>query len=127
MKTQQLDTVLQEDRKFPPAESFSKSAHIGSMEEYQALYRQSLDDPEAYWSEVAGELQWFKKWENVLDSSDKPFFKWFTGGRTNICYNCVDSHLKSATRNKAAIIWEGEPPNDTYKLGRCLFCHGQNK
>ena len=70
MKTQQLDTVLQEDRKFPPAESFSKSAHIGSMEEYQALYRQSLDDPEAYWSEVAGELQWFKKWENVLDSSD---------------------------------------------------------
>ncbi len=109
MSNEQLDTVLQENRKFPPAESFAESAHIGSMEDYQSLYRQSLDDPESYWAGVAEELHWFQKWDTVLDASEKPFFTWFTGGRTNICYNCVDRHLDGPTRNKAAIIWEGEP------------------
>jgi acetyl-CoA synthetase len=109
MDTKQFDTVLEEARKFPPPAAFTEKAHIKTFAEYEERYKKSINDPEAFWGEVAQELHWFNKWDKVLDKSEAPFFKWFAGGKTNISYNCLDRHLDSATRNKAAIIFEGEP------------------
>jgi len=109
MDTKQFDTVLEEARKFPPPAAFTEKAHIKTFAEYEERYKRSIKDPEAFWGEVAQELHWFKKWDKVLDKSEAPFFKWFAGGKTNISYNCLDRHLDSATRNKAAIVFEGEP------------------
>ncbi|MCH9028036.1 MAG: acetate--CoA ligase [Bacteroidetes bacterium] len=72
------------------------------------LYSFAEKDYEGFWAKEAEELHWFQKWDKVLDDSNKPFFKWFTEGKTNICYNCLDVHLDSARRNKLALIWEGE-------------------
>ena len=72
------------------------------------LYNFAEKDYEGFWAKEAEELHWFQKWDKVLDDSNKPFFKWFTEGKTNICYNCLDVHLDSARRNKLALIWEGE-------------------
>ena len=102
-------SVSQEDRLFPPAEAFSSAAHIPSREAYDALYAKSIADPEAFWAEVADEFTWYKKWDSVLDRSEAPFFKWFDGGQTNITVNCIDRHIDGPNRNKAAVIWEGEP------------------
>jgi acetyl-CoA synthetase len=129
MSDQQMDTVLAETRKFPPSAEFSSKAHIKSMEEYQALHKRSLEDPDGFWSEVASELHWFKKWDTVLNDSDKPFFKWFEGGKTNICYNCLDRHLDGPNRDKPAIVWEGEPGDSatlTYAELHSLVCRFAN-
>ncbi|MCQ9208521.1 MAG: acetyl-coenzyme A synthetase, partial [Omnitrophica bacterium] len=107
-KHKKIDTILSEERKFYPAEKFRKKAHISSMKEYLDLYKKSIDDPISFWESVAGELSWFKKWDEVLNETEAPFYKWFINGKTNISYNCLDRHLGSATCNKAAIIWEGE-------------------
>ena len=109
MDNQEIDVVLHENRKFPPSQDFQDQAHISGMEAYQELYKKSIYDPDTFWAEAASELHWFKPWDKVLDDSKKPFFKWFTGGTTNLCYNCVDRHLNGPNRNKAALIWEGEP------------------
>ncbi len=105
----QLDTVLKEARRFKPSETFRKSAHLRSEAEYRRLYKESIQNPRTFWARVAGELHWFKKWNQVLDSKKAPFYRWFVGGKTNISYNCLDRHLDSPTRHKAAIVWEGEP------------------
>ncbi len=104
-----LDTVLKETRRFKPSAEFKKAAHISSDAAYQRLYRESIRQPDKFWGRVAGELHWFKKWNKVLDKRKAPFFQWFVGGKTNISYNCLDRHLDSPTRHKAAIVWEGEP------------------
>ncbi|MDX2109222.1 MAG: acetate--CoA ligase [Verrucomicrobiota bacterium] len=111
----QIESVMHESRKFFPSPEFKKTAHISSMEDYQRLHRQSLDEPEAFWSDVADELHWFKRWDKLFDDSEKPFYKWFVGAKTNICYNCVDRYMGTAVANKAAFIWEGEP-GDTRTL-----------
>ncbi|MGF1485324.1 MAG: acetate--CoA ligase [Opitutales bacterium] len=103
-----IETVLKEDRSFPPSAAFSQQAHLPSLEAFRAEWQRSIDDPEGYWSQVAGELDWFQPWETVLNASEAPFFKWFEGGKTNLCHNCVDRHL-AARSDKPAIIWEGEP------------------
>jgi acetyl-CoA synthetase len=105
---QDLDSTLREDRVFPPPPGFSAQAHIKSLEEYEALYRRSIDDPESFWAEAAQELHWFKPWTQVLDWN-LPWAKWFVGGQTNLSYNCLDRHLSGPRRDKTAIIWEGEP------------------
>ncbi len=105
----QLDTVLKEARRFKPSASFRKSAHIRTEAEYRRLYKESIQNPRKFWARVAGELHWFKKWSHVLDTKKAPFYRWYVGGKTNISYNCLDRHLDSATRHKAAIVWEGEP------------------
>ncbi|HEX6792040.1 MAG TPA: acetate--CoA ligase [Candidatus Krumholzibacteria bacterium] len=105
----QLESVLKEARRFKPAQSFSSRSHIGSAAEYERLYRKSIKDPEKYWAKVAEELHWFKPWKTVLDESKAPFYRWFVGGKTNLSYNCLDRHLDSGTRLKAALVWEGEP------------------
>jgi len=104
-----LESVSHENRSFPPEKAFSEKARIGSMEEYEAEYQRSIKDPESYWAEVASELHWFHPWDRVLNEEEKPFYKWFEGGKTNMAYNCVDRHIKGANRNKAALIFEGEP------------------
>ncbi|UCG50539.1 MAG: acetate--CoA ligase [Candidatus Latescibacterota bacterium] len=109
MEKRDLESILDEARRFAPPDHFRKSAHISSMEAYLARYSKSIQDPEEFWGSVAEELHWFKKWDQVLNEEDAPFFKWYQNGRTNISYNCLDRHLGTAVRNKAAIIWEGEP------------------
>ncbi len=109
MSQENLESVLQESRTFPPPREFSARAHIAGMDQYRRMYERSINDPEGFWAEAAEELHWFKRWDRVKDDSEKPFFKWFVGGKTNIAYNCIDRHLDDATANKAAIVWEGEP------------------
>lgn len=104
-----METVLIETRQFPPSPKFTAGSHIKDQEEYRRLYRESIENPERFWGKIAAELKWFVSWDKVLDSSNAPFFKWFSGGKTNIAFNCLDRHLDSVTRNKAALIWEGEP------------------
>ena len=104
----QMESVLLENRHFEPPSEFAKNALIGDSDQYRKLYERSIKEPEAFWAEAAEELHWFKKWDSVLDESEAPVYKWFSGARTNLCYNCVDRHLEGPDRNKAAIIWEGE-------------------
>ena len=104
-----IESVLKESRKFDPPEAFAREAHIGSLEEYQRIYDASAADPEGFWADVASEsLHWFKPWTKTLDW-DVPFAKWFVGAETNVAYNCLDRHLTTHRKNKAALIWEGEP------------------
>jgi acetyl-CoA synthetase len=109
-----IDSLLKEDRLFEPPASFSSGAYIKSREDYDRIYKRSVEDPDGFWSEIAGELHWFKPWDKVLEW-EEPFAKWFVGGRLNMSFNCVDRHLTSWRKNKAAIIWEGEP-GDTKTL-----------
>jgi acetyl-CoA synthetase len=107
--TTNIDSVLQEERVFPPPESFAQQAHIKSMDELERLRSEASKDPEAFWARMAEqELHWFKKWDSVLKWT-APHAEWFSGGKINISYNCLDRHLSSWRRNKAALIWEGEP------------------
>src|SRR5690349_753680 len=103
-----IDSILQEQRKFPPPAEFSQQAHVKSMDEYERLYKESVDDPDKFWSRVAAELHWFKKWDKVLEWNC-PWAKWFVGGQINLSYNCLDRHVQTWRKNKAAIIWESEP------------------
>jgi acetyl-CoA synthetase len=104
-----IESILQENRTFSPPAEFSQRAHIKSLEEYEQLYARAKADPEKFWAELAEqELHWFQKWDQVLDWQP-PFAKWFVNGKTNISYNCLDRHLTTWRRNKAALIWEGEP------------------
>ena len=103
-----IESLLKEQRVFPPNTEFSSRAHIKDAASYEALRKKAEQDPEGYWAEIASELHWFEKWNKVLDW-DLPFSKWFVGGKTNISYNCIDRHLDGARKNKVAILWEGEP------------------
>ena len=104
-----IESVLQENRVFPPSKDFSRAARIKSITEYRKAYRESIEAPEKFWGAHAkAELIWFKPWTKVLDWKE-PFAKWFVGGRLNLSYNCLDRHLNTAIANKAALIWEGEP------------------
>ena len=106
--SQSIDSILKETRLFNPPAEFSQKAHIQSVEQYEKLYREAQEDPEKFWGQIANELHWFRKWDKVLEW-DAPWAKWFVGGQTNLSYNCLDRHVTTWRRNKAAIIWEGEP------------------
>lgn len=93
---------------FPPPTEFAGNARIGSLEDYEKLRAEATATPDAFWARMAEELHWFKKWETVLEWTP-PYAKWFVGGKINISDNCLDRHLSGTRRNKAAIIWEGEP------------------
>src|ERR1700683_1986515 len=108
MQATNIDSILQEQRKFEPPAEFSKNAHIKSLADYERIYRESIDDPDKFWSGVARELHWFKPWEKVLEWNC-PWAKWFVGGQINLSYNCLDRHVATWRKNKAAIIWESEP------------------
>ena len=124
-KNPAIEALLSENRRFKPDKNFTANANIKDAE----IYERANADPEKFWSEMAEELDWFKKWDTVLDWNP-PDSKWFLGGKINVSYNCIDRHLKGTRRNKAAIIWEGEPGDwkvYTYKdLHRevCKFANG---
>ncbi|HKD04977.1 MAG TPA: acetate--CoA ligase [Bryobacteraceae bacterium] len=103
-----IESSLKEERLFDPPAEFSSRAHIKSIEEYERLYKQADAEPEAFWGRIAHELEWFEPWKKVLEWN-APWAKWFVGGKLNLAYNCLDRHLSSWRRNKAAIIWESEP------------------
>ena len=108
-----IESVMTGTKKFAPNKEFREQSNLGSMAEYNKMYKRSIEEPEKFWAELAdSELDWFKKWDNVL-SWEPPFAKWFEGGKINVTYNCLDRHLKTWRKNKAALIWESE--------------HGQNK
>ncbi len=106
--SQSIDSILNERRVFQPPPEFSQQAHIKSLEQYEQLYREAEENPEKFWGEIAGQLHWFRKWDKVLEW-ESPWAKWFVGGQINLSYNCLDRHVATWRRNKAAIIWEGEP------------------
>jgi len=103
-----IESLLKEQRVFPPDPQFSKQAHIHSRDVYDSIAKKALDDPDAFWAELASQLHWFEPWKQVLEW-DIPFAKWFVGGKTNMSYNCIDRHLAGTRKNKVAILWEGEP------------------
>ena len=110
-----ITSMMDEKRKFEPTKEFSEKAHIKSMAAYQKLYKESVKDPGKFWEKQADELEWFsKKWDKAFDWYDKDNakFTWFKGGKLNASYNCLDRHVKSWRKNKAAIIWQGEPEGE---------------
>ena len=105
----QINTVMQEERTFPPPAAFAAQAHIGSFQEYQTLWDEAAKDIEGFWGKLGKEqLHWFKDFDEVLDWQP-PLAKWFVGGETNASYNCLDVHLSTDRKDKVAIIFEGEP------------------
>jgi acetyl-CoA synthetase len=126
-----IESVLKETRLFPPPADFAAKAHIKSMADYERLWQRGQDDPEGFWAEQAArKLHWFKKWDRVLDWKP-PHAKWFLGGTTNVSFNCLDRHLTGPRKNKAALVWEGEPGDsrvltyhqlhrETCKFANCL-------
>ena len=129
MSESNIESILNEERSFSPDAEFANQAYVRNLREYEQLYSKAAANPERFWAELAEqELHWFQKWETVLDWQP-PNAKWFVGGKLNISYNCLDRHLTTWRRNKAAIIWEGEPGDSrtiTYgELHRevCLFAN----
>jgi len=106
-------SMMDEKRVFPVNKEFSAKAHIKSFEEYKKLYDRSVSDPEGFWAERAEQIDWFKKWDKVriVDFANAKH-EWFIGGKLNVSYNCIDRHLTTWRKNKAAIIWEGEPEGE---------------
>jgi acetyl-CoA synthetase len=103
-----MESLLRENRVFQPPAEFAAKAHIKSEAEYEAMYRRSVDEPEAFWAEAAQELEWFAPWTSVLEG-DISHATWFNGGKLNLSHNCVDRHAAGARRDKVALLWEGEP------------------
>jgi acetyl-CoA synthetase len=104
-----FDSVMEETRIFEPPIALSREAHVRSLAEYEEIYKRSIEDPEGFWAEKAEQLEWFKKWEHVLEADfTKAATRWFTGGKLNASFNCLDRHLSNGRENEAALIWEGE-------------------
>ncbi len=127
-----IESLLKEGASFPPQDAGRDQAYIKSIEEYQAIYKRSMEDPEGFWAERAEQLvTWDKKWDKVMNCDfQKPEIKWFEGGKLNVSANCLDRHLTDGRRNKAAIIWQGEPEEDvkvyTYQMLHTEVCRFAN-
>ncbi len=108
-------SMMQETRVFPPSKDFSERAYVKSMKEFEEISRQAEEDSDRFWAEKAEEtVEWYKKWKRVYYWDPKSAkCTWFEGGKLNVSYNCLDRHLKTWRKNKAAIIWQGEPQEDT--------------
>jgi len=129
-----VESVYAEKRVFKPSREFVEKAHIKSMDAYEKLYRKSIEDPQDFWAEMAAEyLDWFKKWDGAAEEysfTDDIYLRYFAGGKLNAAYNCLDRHLKTDRKNKAALIWQGEPDEDarTYTYQQlhqevCMFAN----
>ena len=108
--TENIETLLKESRLYRPSARTTADAYIKN---YEAEYKKSIADPEAFWSGMAKELHWFSPWNKVLEWN-YPWAKWFVGATCNIAYNCLDRHVASSRKNKAALIWVGE--NDQERI-----------
>jgi acetyl-CoA synthetase len=107
-------TIIEQNGKFYPPEDFVEKAYVKSMEEYKDMYRRSIDDPDHFWGELAEQLHWFKPWEQVQEyDMSQAKVSWFKGGKLNVSYNCLDRHLETWRKNKAAIIWQGDSPEES--------------
>jgi acetyl-CoA synthetase len=103
-----LDSSLRENRVFAPPAEFAAKAHVKSLEQYEAMYQRSVEDPSLFWAEAARELEWFTPWTRVMQG-EAAQTKWFVGGKLNLSHNCVDRHALGARKDKVALLWEGEP------------------
>ncbi len=124
-----IESVLQENRVFPPpsAEVAGMRWHVSNLEEYRAMHRRSIEDPEAFWSAIASELHWFRRWDRVRGGGF-PDTSWFVGGRTNLCYNAVDRQVASGHGDQVAIIFEGEPmPGGEPEIRRITYRELQDR
>jgi hypothetical protein len=108
MSEQNISSTMQENRLFPPPPGFAAKAHIKSREEYERMYRESIDDPDSFWGRAAEPLHWFKRWDRVLEWKP-PFARWFVGGKTNVGVQLPRSQIELGRGDKTAILWEGEP------------------
>src|SRR5262245_41208099 len=99
-----IEALLKEKRKFPPSKAFVKNAVM----KQNASYAEGQRNPVKFWEQRARELHWFKPWKKTLEWKP-PYSKWFVGGKLNVSYNCIDRHVQGPSRNRAALIWEGEP------------------
>jgi acetyl-CoA synthetase len=136
MTDETLESVLTEERVFEVPEGFAKKARISGMDQYFEMMKQSVEDYEGFWAEQARtEIDWETPFQEVLDESNPPFYKWFSDGRLNVSYNCIDRHIEAGNGDRAAILWEGEPGDQrtfTYqelaeevgKLGNALKAYG---
>ncbi len=106
-----IESLLHETRLFPPPAGFARNAHIGSMDAYRAAHARSVNEPDAFWAEVARGFDWFTPWNTVRQHDPKHPYdtKWFVGGKTNLCFNCVDRHVNAGFGDETAIVWESEP------------------
>ncbi len=105
---------MKSGKKYFPSREFQKKAAIKSFRQYKEIYKHSINDPQDFWAERARDLHWFKKWENVLEYDfTEAYVKWFEGGKINVAYNCLDRHLYSWRKNKAALIWIGENSDES--------------
>lgn len=114
MANNSIESILQENRKFDPPSAASVGASrwlVSSMDEYREMHERSISDPSGFFGAAASELHWFEKWESVVEF-EAPDAKWFVGGKTNLCFNCVDRHIESGHGAQTAIVWEGEPVGD---------------
>lgn len=109
-----ITSMMEEKRVFYPPQELVEKAYIKSMNEYKVMHKRSIEDPEGFWGELAEQLDWYKKWDKVLvEDFANAKHEWFVGGKLNISYNCLDRHLSTWHKNKAAIIWEGEPVGES--------------
>lgn len=97
---------MSNDKIYHPSDEVIKQANV---QEYDEMYKFSIENNEEYWAKQAEKLDWHQKWDKVLDDTNPPFYKWFTGAKTNIVHNAIDRHLTTRDRNKIAFVWEGEP------------------
>jgi acetyl-CoA synthetase len=110
MKEKGIVSMLEDKQIYEPSDAVKLKAYIKNLEEYQKLYDRSTNDLKGFWGECADQLDWYKKWDKVLEwDFTKPEVKWFLGGKLNASYNCLDRHLNSWRSNKVALIWQGEP------------------
>jgi acetyl-CoA synthetase len=104
-----ITSMMAEKRVFKPSRKSSQKAYIKSLDDYKKIYQRSIEDPEGFWGELAEQLDWYQKWDKVLVADFKEAkHEWFVGGKLNVSYNCVDRHLKTWRKNKAALVWEGD-------------------
>lgn len=127
-----IESLMSEQRLFKPSRKGQISAHVGSMKEYREYYKESIEYPEKFWAQRAEELlDWSRKWRTVVKADfHKPEIQWFVGGQLNASYNCLDRHIENGRRNKAALIWQGEPGDDvkvyTYQMLHTEVCRFAN-
>src|SRR4030043_602674 len=125
-----INSMMSEERVFNPPKELSDQAYIKSLDEYRKIYKNSVEDPEKFWGELAEQIDWFKKWDKVMiEDFANAKHQWFVGGKLNVSYNCLDRHLKTWRRNKAALIWEGdggESKTFTYQELYYLVCKFAN-
>ncbi|ABX08961.1 acetate--CoA ligase [Prochlorococcus marinus] len=128
--SESIESVLNEERVFDPSPDVADEARISSLSQYKMMVDQAREDPEKFWGEAARkELHWFEPFNQVLDWSNPPFAKWFSGGKTNISFNCLDRQIQNGNGDKEAIIWEGEPGEIrrfTYKQLHQEVCRAAN-